>query len=432
MLSLAHLTAARTTTVFLVVFFFLLGISRADEAVSSSGQRVQGELNSDGQGRLLFQPLEPGPPLPLDQIQLVRFPNSRLPPLRAGAAHRILLHGGQHLTGEFLSLDSDKLELHTAWRGSISIPRAALTAVTHLPGFVTIFVDDFEKDLKSWRLAGNPALTSKQHVSGRHSLGFTTPGQAAEYRLATPFTAGCVGINFRDSAPAAGLAWQIEAEFAGATGWRTLRAASDPRAGNYRAEVTGVAAAGGHLPRKEGWQRLEIEFSLDMLVVSIEDEILLSYRQEGAGGALRKVRLSCVGGGGEVFFDDFALARAMPPLPHAKGDPEQDELWLLSGDQLFGTVSDSTASRIRLRGSLASGTISWSEVRGIYFRQSGTPIHKSDGKRVRVWLRPGIGYEPDVLDGTVRTLDKNRLVLTHDVLGELEIERKRVHRLAQK
>jgi hypothetical protein len=431
--TVSHPCTVLAAVPFLAAALFSFAAVHADEAVLRNGWRVQGELNADGQGRLLFQPLGPNPPLLPEQIDHIRFPSSRVLPLRAGAVYRVLLHDGQHLTGEVLGLGADKLELHTAWRERISIPRTDLAAVTHAPGFVTVFADDFENDLKSWRLTGTPALPTKQHRSGRHSLGLNTPGQEAQYTLTKPLTNGRAGINFHNPPQTAGLAWQIEAEFADSIGWPTVRVTFDPRTGDYTAEVSGMAK--GHLPQQDGWQRLELEFSLDMLVISIDDAVLLSYRRPGAGGTLHKVRLTCTGvpsgtrGTSEVFFDHFAVAQTVPELPHPKGDPEQDEVWLLSGDQLFGTVAEATASRVRLRGSFGSRTVRWSELRGIYFRPSSLLVRKPDHMGVRVWLRPGSGFEPDVLDGTVRRLDKDYLVLGHDVLGELQIDRKRLHRM---
>jgi hypothetical protein len=414
---------------------FALGITRADEAVLPNGERVQGELSSDDQGRLLFRRHGQESPVLLDKIDHIRFPSSRLSPLRAPAPSRILLRGDEHVTGELLGLDSDRVQLRTAWKERISIPRAAVSAVRHAAGFVTVFVDDFEKDLKSWQLTGMPALTTQEHASGRRSLCLNDPDQAAEYTLPTPLAAGRAGINFRDRTQAGSLRWQVEAEFAGSAGWPVVRVGLDPQASDYAGEIAGSTAAGSRLARKDGWQRLDIEFSRDMLLLSIDDMILLSCRQPGSGGALRKVRLSCgkptrgTGERGEVFFDDFALAKAVPELPHPKGDPDQDEIWLLSGDQLFGYVVDATGGTIQLRGSFGPWSISWGEVRGIYFRRSGPRSRKPQNNTVRIWLRPGIGFESDVLEGTVRRLDAHRLILGHEFLGDLEIDRKRLLRL---
>ncbi len=269
-----------------------IGLVHADEGVLPGGQRLEGELRTDGQGRLLFQPRGQKPSLPLSQLDHVRFPSVRLPPARAAAPYRVLLRGGQHLTGELVGLNSDKVQLRTAWSDTLSIPRAAVVAVNHAPGFVTVFVDDFEKELNSWRLAGTPALTTRQHVSGQRSLCFNGQGQA-EFTISEPLSAGRAGINFHDRVQAKGLSWQFEAEFADSVGWPTVHVRSDPQAGRYWGELSGPVAAKSHLPRQEGWQRLTMEFNSDTLVLSIDDAILLSCRQPAAGGSLRKVRLSC-------------------------------------------------------------------------------------------------------------------------------------------
>src|SRR5207245_2060825 len=102
----------------------------------------------------------------------VRFSAVRLSPAHVAAPYRVLLRSGEYWTGELVGFDADKVQLRTAWSKLLSIPRSAVAAVSHAPGFVTIFVDDFEKDLKSWRLTGAPALTTRQQVSGRRSLCF--------------------------------------------------------------------------------------------------------------------------------------------------------------------------------------------------------------------------------------------------------------------
>jgi hypothetical protein len=412
----------------------MLVAARADEAVLPDGKRLPGELMTDGQGRLIFQRPGQQPPLPLARLHHVSFPPYRSPPLRAGAPYRVVLRDDQHLTGELLELGKDKVELRTAWCSALGIPRSAVVAVSQVPRFVTIFLDDFEKDLKSWRITGTPVLSTAQHVSGRHSLCFAGPGQA-EHALAAPLAEGRVGISFCDDASATRLAWQIEADFAGSAGWPTVRVRLDPRAGEYRADVSGTSSAKGRLPRKAGWRRLDIEFNIDQLVLSIDGDILLSFRQPGSGGSLRKVGLSCAGlastagPSGELFFDDFSLAKTVPELTRPKGDPEQDEIWLVSGDQLFGKVVNAAEGKIQLHALFGGRAISWSDVRGIYFPLSGPLTRKLGQTSVRVWLRPGIGYEPDMLEGNVLLLDKRRLVLRHEILGELEIDRKRLHRL---
>src|SRR5579871_5417803 len=420
------------TGCFTVAWFLSVIAVHADEAVLPQGQRIEGELGSDRDGQLVFRARGQEQPVSLGQLDHVRFSPTPLPPFRAAAPFRVLLHGGEHLTGELLGFSSDKVQLRTAWRDILSIPRAAVAAVRHAPGFVTVFVDDFEKDLKAWRLSGAPVRTTTQHDSGRHSLCFPGPGQA-EYIVPGILNAGRAGINFRDLPPTTGLTWQLAAEFENCTGWPSVRVQLDPRSGNYVAEVSGTARGKSSLPRKEGWHRLQMEFNLDTLVISIDDEVLWFCRQPQGGGSLRTVRLSrtasAAGREGEICFDDFSLAQAVSERPHPKSHSDQDELWLLSGDQMFGDVVEEPDHRIRLRTHYGPQAYRWGEVREICFRQFGAAAQKPDGKSVRVWLRSGISYEPDALDGTIQRLDPHRLVLRHAVLGEVEFERTRLHRL---
>jgi hypothetical protein len=432
--TLSQRMAPGPTLASLVASLFLLGAARGDEAVLPNGKRLQGELSSAGGGRLLFHCLGRQTVLPLDQLHHVNFPPRHSPPLRAAAPYRVVLRDDQRLTGELLDLDKDKVKLRTASCGTIVLPRAAVGAVTQLPGFVTVFLDDLEREPKSWRLKGAAALSTAEHFSGRHSLCLAGPGQA-EYTLPAPLAAGRAGISFYNDAQAGGSAWQIGAEFTGSAAWPLVRARLDPLAGSFTAEVSGAAAAKGRLPGKGGWQRLDIEFDRDRLVLAIDDDILLACRQPASGGALRKVRLSCTGSragtrpGGGVYFDDFSLAKAVPLRKHPQGDPEQDEIWLVSGDQLFGNVIDAKSNEIHLRALFGPRTIPWGDARGIYFRLHDLPTRKPDRNGVRIWLNPGTGFEPDILEGSVLLLDPHRLVLRHEVLGELQIDRKRLKRL---
>src|SRR5215472_5596079 len=122
----------RATLPFLILSLVALGIIRADEGVLPNGRRIPGELGNDDRGRLLFRRLGQESPLMLNQLDQIGFPSCRLPPLRAAAPYRILLRGDQHVTGELLGLDSDQVQLRTAWKERILIPRAAVSAVRHV------------------------------------------------------------------------------------------------------------------------------------------------------------------------------------------------------------------------------------------------------------------------------------------------------------
>jgi hypothetical protein len=187
--------------------------------------------------------------------------------------------------------------------------------------------------------------------------------------------------------------------------------------------------------RQPGWHRLTVQFTTGSLRVTVDDAVVWFTLRQGPGGALRKIRLACVDGQtpkarrGQVLFDDFSLARAVDEVRHPADDPSQDEVWLLSGDQLFGQLVQADRRTIAWRTQASQHTLAWGDVRGLFLRRETSPPQTTDGEHVRVWLRSGIGQEIDLLEGVLRTLDNRRFTLQHAVLGKLEIDRARLHQL---
>ncbi len=421
----------------LALLFCLLTVAatRADEATLPTGQRLSGQLTMDRDGHLRFVATKGTTALSLEQLEYVRFPPADLPPSRAAAHHRIALRDGEYFTGEFLSLDEKTLHFRTEWADKVTLPRHTVSSLTHAPGFATFIQDDFETDLKAWKLTGMPKLSDQQHVSGRRSLCLDGPGQSAVYSLATPLPAGRAGINFCDADVDRPAHWLVQAFFGGPAENHDVRVRVARDQVSYRADVSGQVSGKSMLRSSAGWHRLTFEFIGQSLIVTVDNAVLWSSRHAKPLEPLRKIQLACVAADqpdaaqGAVFFDDFSMAKAMPALPRPKGDPSQDELWLLSDDQLFGSIPHADRRNIDVRGRRGSRAISWGEVRGIFFREQPVSPQKPEEGRVRIWLRSGVGFEPDLLEGTMLQLDKNRPVLRHAVLGELAIDRRRLHRL---
>jgi hypothetical protein len=403
----------------------------ADEAVRANGLRVQGTLALNKSGRLHFTPTKKDAPLPLAEIQHIRFANADVPPLRFGTPHRVVFHRNQQLTGELLGLDDESLRLRTFWSDQARLSRRAIAAVTHLPGLVTIFHDDFETDLKAWKVTGKPALSEARHTSGRRSLLLKNPGQEAFYKLPTPLKAGRCGVNLHDPGATEGARWLVEAEFGKQAIKILLAGAGDA----YAVETDLAAGTTRRLARAAGWHRLNFRFTPDYFLVGVDDRLLWESGKQGPGGALTSIRLACIAPNsdktprGEFFFDDFSVARQVDVLAHKFGDLSQDELWLLSGDQLFGHVLRADRRSIDVRGRFGKKTFAWADVRGMFLESQALPPKSSDGEHVRVWLRSGVGSETDQLVGVLRALDERRLTLRHALLGDLELERTRLHQL---
>jgi hypothetical protein len=346
--------------------------------------------------------------------------------------HRVCLPGGQRLSGELLGLEEKELLLRTPWRDRLAVPRSAVVGVRSLPGKLVVCDEDFENGLKAWKTAGEPRLTEK-HTSGASGLLLDAPGQSAAYALSSPLEAGGVAVNFLVPDGAAGARWQLEAAFGEPGAPKVLRVTLADEASNYAVEAPAPRDDGGRVPREAGWHRVAVEFGAASLLVTVDDAVLWYSRGKGPGGPLRRVRLTCAATKGAVHgamaFDEFTVTRTVDVLERPAEASPQDEVWLASGDQLFGRLARLDRRGVEIEGRFGRRSLSWAEARGAFPQPAALPPATTDGAWVRVWLRPAAGNELDELEGVLRALDEPRFTLRHPALGDLVIDRARLVRL---
>jgi hypothetical protein len=412
-----------------------VGMARADEAVRTDGQHVEGRLSLDSPGRPRFTPLGKETALAFDSIQDIRFSSTEVPPFLVGTPHRLELANEQQITGELLRMDAEVIHLRTFWSEDIKIARRAVVAITQPFGLTTIFHEDFDANPIRMQLAGSPRLDDKQRISGQRSLTLNAVGQSALYNLPAPLNGGRIGLHFRDSGDASGARWLVEAEFADA---RTNRSVGVVLAGEGDAHLVESDVPAGEtrrIRRMDGWHRLSIRFRREYLLVGVDDRLLFESGTDGPGAPLKQVRLTCRKRGpdesprGAMHFDDLTLAKTLEPIARAPGDPTQDELWLASGDQLFGQVERADRYSVFLRVRGRAREVTWTDLRGIYLKRDAAAQQKAKGTHVRVWFRSGLGSQPDQLEGVLEALGDQKLTLRHLVLGRIELARARLSRL---
>jgi len=399
--------------------------ARPDEAILRDGRRLPGTL-SRGDKQWQFLPTGKSEALPLAALQSVRLETRSAAPFRAAVVHRVTLRDGEGLTGVLLGLDDRALLLRTAWADKVSLPRAAVAAVTQQPGWALVCAEDFTGGLKAWKIEGKPG-----HQPGS-GLVLTTAGQSAAYTPATPLKEGRATIAFR-AADDKGASVLVEAAFQTPAGPRVVAVtvAGRPR---YAAVVPGVTGTSTPVPSSAGPHRLTVQFSPSALRVVVDEAVLWHSLKHGPGGPLVRWRLVCRQAEGQrpgcrVAFEDFALHRAVDEPRRPPGDPGQDEVWLLSGDQLFGRLLRADSRAVVLEGRFGQRTLAWSAVRGLFLRRAARPIRPGEAGRVRLWLDNGIDSQLDRLEGTVLSLDERRCRLRHALLGEVVLERGRVSRV---
>jgi hypothetical protein len=211
---------------------------------------------------------------------------------------------------------------------------------------------------------------------------------------------------------------------------------TDDEDDRYRTRVeglNGVARPGCRRSVKP--RRLVVQFSASSMRVLLDDHLLWYSLKEGPGGPLIRWRLACVGragrqAAGQVVFSAFCLQRGLDESRRPAGDLTQDEVWLASGDQLFGRLLTSGREGVTLEGRFGRRSLPWSKVRAVFPRESPRAAPAED--QVRLTFDNGFDAVPDVIYGTLGRLTDRELTLRHPGLGEVVLERGRLRRLEKK
>ncbi len=368
-----------------------------EEAVCADGRKVPGTVTVE-EGALRFVPEGQTRPLAVEAIEGVRFSSAEAVVPRAGNSLRAILADGQHITGELLKIDTDEVHLRPAWSPRIDLPRSATVALMHPPGYRTLFADDLSKPAKPWKIAG----------------------KTLSYPLPTPPEAGRVGVTFQALDKTQDKRGQLEATFQVGPETRTVKMVLAGSGDTYSVDVSGLKGETRKVAASVGPHRLILQFTRQSLRVACDDEVLWYNLEQGPGGPLTEVQLQ----GGAVSWSAFYVARAVDECRHPPGDTDQDEVWLASDDQLFGTIKSADHTNIELDGRCGKRLLPWADVRGVFFRRSKSTAPPEPSRPTRVWLRTGFGNETDVLDGVLMKIGPEKFTLKHVDLGELCLDRK--------
>lgn len=390
---------------------------RGDHAHLAGGQRIEGTLRLDHGGALAFD-RRTGGTVALADVQSFHLAAAP-PPSWDGPAQLLRLSAEEEAAGEFLQLRDERLVVRTGWADRLLVPRAGLLALTHLPGWRTLRRESLTQLLPDVERTGAPAFAAD-------GVRLSRVGQALTWPVRPSLAEGRLGVTWQEEGAPAGARWAVDLTFAAKAGDRTLRillAGADRHLTvEGSASGTGQAVARTATPR-----RLLVTFMTGSVRIVADDAVVWYTLTEGPGGALRQVRLTCLPANGAsvrgaVRFAHLTLESAAPWPRRPPAEPRQDELWLASGDQVFGRVTHADADGLDLQARHGRHHFAWSELLGWYPRRVA-PVTSLPGTRVRLELHSGMRPERDVLVGTLIGLDSRQAVLRHPLLGELTLPR---------
>jgi len=391
----------------LVLLLSCLLAAGAEMAVRVDGRSLPGTLTLDA-GRLRFVPSRAGESILAEEaITQVRFTPGEAPPFRAGWGVRVQLTDGQHLSGLLLEVERTVVRLRTAWAERLEVPRRAVASLGPNPGLVPVL--------------DNPDLTFALQAAGQR--------WSQELKSAAP--AGQIGLTFQEQESPSSGRWLMEVDF----GREQLRLVLDGSVDVYRGEAAGLEGVARRSARTGGPHRLTIRYGPQSLALLCDDQVLWYNLERGPSTPPRQIRMSCDPEAGlpavrgTVGFRELTVLAAVEELRRPPGDPEQDEVWLVSGDQLFGQVLQADRRGVVLQTGGGKRTLSWAKVRGCFFRHEPGRGKDTERAQVRLEFRSGLGAEVDRLEGVLTGLTAERLTLRHVLLGEVVLERGRMERL---
>jgi hypothetical protein len=375
-----------------------LAVTRSDEAILRDGRRITGQLKMS-EARWQFEPAKGV--LKTEALSEVRLVPTARPPLHAGLPLRLLLRDEQRLTADLIDADEKNIRMQSGALSKLTVPRAVVAGLRQPPGWAVCAIRD-----------GDCILD--------------TTGQSAEVELPKPLTEGRLSLSFLDD-NAADARWLVEATFKvdGKARQVSVQVGGDSE---YRARVDGLKPEENTLARSAGRHRLVIQFSPVSLRAGIDDAILWHTLKSGPGGPLVSIRMACrerekgKPARGKISIDNVCLHQAVEEPRRPAGDAKQDEAWLLDDGQVFGKWLRADRQGVQFAGAFGRRTLPWALVRGIYPRQQdSTAVHERD--EVRLWIDNGFDSQPDWLDGVVKSMDAERLIVRHAELGELTLAR---------
>ena len=389
----------------LLVLLILVGPGKAEEAVKHDGTRLPGVLH-----KTFFQPANAGPRLSFAGLHSVRFTRPLLLPIRARLSHHLLLAGEQRLSGELVRVTEQAVEFRGVFGNVLSVPRAQCMGIVQAGDDLVQIDESFEGSSPALQSSLKPQRTDAKALSGEKSLLIDAAHPELALRI-PPQRHGAAGhrvtLYFHDPAEKAGARCNLTFVF-------QVKDKTFPLSVPLKPGPIFPANA-------PGWHVLQVEWS-EGVVRSYVDDHLLGSQDIDEQMVLTAIRFGYQGAG-NILFDALSVAEKVAPLSRSAGPGKMDEVWLASGDQLFGKLVRADAQGLELQSPLGKQVVPWPKVRGIFFSAEapGPP------PGIDVHFRAGPGLPPDRLTGELVELNEQRLLLRHARLGDVSLERSSVH-----
>jgi hypothetical protein len=400
--------------ILMIAMFILRSSAYGDEAVTLQGRRFTGTL------QLKAFALDTTKQLPLSELHHVLLPDMPAPLPDCRLMHQLLLPGKQRLTGEMIAVRVKDVKFQGSSGEIFTVSRRDLRGIVSADGFLSRVVT-FTADPVPFRWIGAPVFSDRKVFSGKNSLWIDADSSEVGVQLpATMHSPHPQRISwfFYDSGTTQRSSAQANLSFEPSKNGQLVTV--------YLGDAYYSLPSGQYrLPAGTGWHMAQVDIKNEAARVFIDDFYLGSVKL-ASKARCTSLRFSPPAKG-SLWVDAIQFAVQWPIERRQPGPANVDEIWLNTGEQLFGHLLTGDDKQVSFNAPYGKRSFSWSDLRGtFFFFDSNPPIQKH---AVDVFFRCGPGFTNDQLTGTVVDLNDRRLLLKHLILGELTIERSRLRKV---
>jgi hypothetical protein len=405
------------------------------------GKRLEGTFLGNLTDGFRFKPADGSAPVPIDGPAEIALggdgpgPTAGVPPVQ------VVLGPGQRISGQLVLLDDRAIRLSDGPGGKpLTVERVGALELRQRPGEALVLIDGFETlDPTRWSHVGEPKIDVEPRIAGANSLRLAADGSAVTAKLAESIGQGRLELAYHDvPGVTKGAQWFVDLLFRGEGGPETIRAIL-----GWSEESLAVQSSGGpvmvvqRLARKPGWHRLEIKFGPDASELAVDGDSLAHGK--GPTGPLVEVRLGTSLASGRdplpklaVHIDEFKFVRLASVVSTTEVDPDQDEVRLVEGDQVFGSIRRADPQGVSIEVLGKPVTFSWGQVASLRFRRTASSSREVDGLLCRLDWRSAPGNDPRDLDqaeGALVNADATSFTLDTPYAGRIVIPRALLRRI---
>ena len=403
-------------------------VARGDEAILLDGSRRQGELRFHDERLDFFLPGQ-NTPVPWPQLDRVVLAQKPLEPSSAPPFWwQVTLSNGDNFACQLIELESNAIICDAAWFQGLRVRRNAIRALERPLGWAPWLRQEFAKEARGWKETRDGPEAPATVGAGGLALGAGV--KTLQFTPDSPLPLGKVLLRLREVAPTSGLRWQLRLGIEEAGTFQPIKIVFG---GNELVdlEAPGLKSLQQAVRLSEPGTLLQVEITPAHIHVSA-NERLAAWTERGYRAArLRSLSLEPLNAPNEaespakLMVQEFALARRLEPLPRPPAHPDLDEVWLESGDSLFGAYRLFNAQFLELAMASTSRQILWSQIRGLYPQQ---PVAWELALPApwQLTVSDPSSLEPAHLSGVVRSWSEREVVLIHPLMGELKVPRNQI------